>query len=295
MKGPRSHPVLQGNIYWNEDQFPLHVNREKEAFSLPLHCHDFVEINFVAEGRGMHYIAEDSLEVKRGDLFIIPTGTAHVYRPLTERIGNELIVYNCLFAPELIERLRIAFPAQDEVFSQTTGGEKGYASFSDRNDEYRTLMQSLYREHVLRLPGTEAALLSLLMQLLISMHRNDKGGEESLSLRQLSPVFEHIAVHYQEPIALRTLAGLVSLSIPYLQRLFKRATGQTIVEYIQNLRIEKSCELLRHTEFQVQEIAYLSGYRDMKFFHRLFKKKTGTSPHQYRQTVLIHPLNNLYP
>ncbi|QNK56352.1 AraC family transcriptional regulator [Paenibacillus sp. PAMC21692] len=295
MKEPRSHPVLQGNIYWNEDQFPLHVNREKEAFSLPLHCHDFVEINFVAEGRGMHYIAEDSLEVKRGDLFIIPTGTAHVYRPLTERNGNELIVYNCLFAPELIERLGIAFPAQDEVFSQTTRGERGYASFSDRNDEYRTLMQSLYREHVLRLPGTEAALLSLLMQLLISMHRNDKGGEESLSLRQLSPVFEHIAVHYQEPIALRTLAGLVSLSIPYLQRLFKRATGQTIVEYIQNLRIEKSCELLRHTEFQVQEIAYLSGYKDMKFFHRLFKKKTGTSPHQYRQSVLNQTLNNLYP
>ncbi|WP_337101448.1 AraC family transcriptional regulator [Paenibacillus sp. YIM B09110] len=285
----RSHYVLQGIHYWNDGQFPLHVNREKEAFTLPLHCHDFIEINFVAEGRGMHYIGEDSLEVKRGDLFVIPTGTPHVYRPLTGQSGNELIVHNCLFMPELLDRLREAFPAPEGIFSLSGREKQGYAVFHDRNDEYRMLIRSLYREYVLRLPGTEAAQLSLLLQLLLAMHRNEQRGEESRTFRQLSPVFEHIAVHYEETIQLRTLAGLVSLSIPYLQRLFKRATGQTIVEYIQNLRIEKSCELLRHTELQVQEIAFLSGYSDMKFFHSLFKKKTGTSPYRYRQADPSRP------
>jgi AraC family L-rhamnose operon transcriptional activator RhaR len=64
--------------------------------------------------------------------------------------------------------------------------------------------------------------------------------------------------------------------------MLKRATGQSFTEYMQNLRIRKSCELLRRTTLPVKEIAARSGYRDLKFFHELFRKKTGRTPLEYR-------------
>ena len=277
--------TLHGTDYWTLD-LPMFLTREREDFYLPMHCHDFIEINYVAEGEGMHYIGNDRMDVKRGDLFVIPVGTRHVYRPLSHREERKLIVYNCLFAQEVATRLQAALPLPVQAFAPLDRAHGAYATFAERGDEFRMLMQNMYQEYKFQQPGAEAALLSLLAQLLLTMYRSSASGSAAVSHRELAPVLEYIAVHFRETIALQTLTGLVSLSPSYLQRLFKRATGQTITEYIQHLRIEKSCELLRHTELSVQEIAYFIGYKDLKFFHRLFKIKAGVSPGQYRKSVV---------
>lgn len=73
-----------------------------------------------------------------------------------------------------------------------------------------------------------------------------------------------------------------------LKRRFKIATGSTLIEYLQNLRIEKAKHQLEATEKSVENICFEVGYEDVSFFRRLFKRLTGITPSQYRR--MFQPL-----
>ncbi|MFO7188205.1 MAG: helix-turn-helix transcriptional regulator [Pseudomonadota bacterium] len=68
-----------------------------------------------------------------------------------------------------------------------------------------------------------------------------------------------------------------------LKRRFKTATGTTLIEYLQNLRVEEAKKLLETTELPAEEISAQVGYEDGSFFRRLFKRSTGLTPGQYRR------------
>jgi AraC-like DNA-binding protein len=68
-----------------------------------------------------------------------------------------------------------------------------------------------------------------------------------------------------------------------LKRRFKAATGSTLIERIQYLRIEAAKRLLEEGSLPVDEISYAAGYEDPSFFRRLFKRTVGLSPSQYRR------------
>lgn len=91
-------------------------------------------------------------------------------------------------------------------------------------------------------------------------------------------IWENIDKH----ISLNQLAAMVYLNPTYLSRVFKNNTGQTIVEYITFVRIEKSSQLLRETNLKVQEIAVAIGIDSAIYFGRVYKKETGMTPQEYR-------------
>lgn len=69
----------------------------------------------------------------------------------------------------------------------------------------------------------------------------------------------------------------------YFSTLFKKETGQNFMDYLTELRISKAKELLCGEELSVQDVAEQVGYRDLKYFSRLFKKLTGVSPSDYKK------------
>ncbi|MFC4597164.1 AraC family transcriptional regulator [Cohnella hongkongensis] len=274
--------MLEGKLYWTPE-FPIAATRERERFSLPIHIHDFVEIQFVAEGKGFHYIGNERLYAEKGDFFIIPIGTRHVYRPASEAPKDELIVYNCLFDPSVPERLTRAYPLPAPALELLSGGEKPYRRFKDAANEGKACMEAIYREYRARLPGYEAVLYARLAELLVLLHRLESAAASSASAgSRLAAALEYLERNCERPITLEEAAALLPVSASYMQRMLKRATGQSFTEYMQNLRIRKSCELLRRTALPVKEVAARSGYRDLKFFYELFRKKTGRTPREYR-------------
>ena len=88
---------------------------------------------------------------------------------------------------------------------------------------------------------------------------------------------------YWEDISINALAEQVYISPSYLCLLFKQETGSTIKEYLTKIRIEKAADLLDQTDRKVIDICYDVGYRDTKYFSRLFRKQIGTSPAEYRK------------
>ena len=71
-------------------------------------------------------------------------------------------------------------------------------------------------------------------------------------------------------------------SIPYISRKFKKETELTFLEYLQKVRIRKSCELLIGSEMLIPEVANQVGYDDIKYFHQIFHKIVGMTPGEYR-------------
>ncbi len=103
--------------------------------------------------------------------------------------------------------------------------------------------------------------------------------EEKASRR----VIAYIDAHYQEEIFLDRLAEEFNFSTKYLSALIKNETGQSFSTYVTELRLNRAMDLLLHTDLGIKEIAASVGYEDQRYFHRIFKKKTGKTPSQYRK------------
>ena len=96
----------------------------------------------------------------------------------------------------------------------------------------------------------------------------------------------YIQRNYQKNITQELLSSYFYINRSYLSTLFKERTGEKFVDYLNTVRIEKSKDLLRHTNLKMYQIAKNVGYDNVKYFFRIFKKKTGMTPESYRSRCL---------
>ncbi|MFT3655157.1 Bifunctional transcriptional activator/DNA repair enzyme AdaA [Bacillus sp. B01(2024)] len=101
----------------------------------------------------------------------------------------------------------------------------------------------------------------------------------------VAQITEYIDGHYHEPLPLSVLADMCHGSPYHLQRTFKKIKGTSPIEYIQKKRLAKAGDLLMHTDKTVMEIALTVGFPNTAHFATLFKKRTGSSPTEYRKTA----------
>lgn len=92
-----------------------------------------------------------------------------------------------------------------------------------------------------------------------------------------------LADHFRETAVIRQLVRIANIPERTLKRRFKTATDTTLIDYLQNLRVEESKRLLESGELPVEAISPAVGYEDASFFRRLFKRRTGLTPVQYRR------------
>lgn len=100
------------------------------------------------------------------------------------------------------------------------------------------------------------------------------------------PIFlakQYMQAHLHEELTLQSVAQAVHLSRTQFIVLFRRQTGQSFVECLTALRLEWACQLLRETGWTVPYICTFIGFRAPAYFYRLFRRKIGMTPRQYRQ------------
>lgn len=99
-------------------------------------------------------------------------------------------------------------------------------------------------------------------------------------------VKRYIAEHYQEEISLSTAAEKVNISPVYLSRLFKKEEGINFIDYLNQYRLEAAKRLLRDMRYNVLEVADLTGFKNTRYFSKIFKKNIGLTPSEYRKRQL---------
>lgn len=107
------------------------------------------------------------------------------------------------------------------------------------------------------------------------------------SIYAVEDVVEKIQIYmqrnYQKNLTQEFLSCLFYMNRSYLSTLFKNKTGKKFVDYLNDIRIEKAKELLRQSDRKMYQIAKSVGYDNVKYFFRIFKKKEGVTPEQYRE------------
>ncbi len=108
------------------------------------------------------------------------------------------------------------------------------------------------------------------------------------TMRHYSPTIQKalicIDADLSGPISLHSLADTLNISSSYLSTLFKKETGQTLTDYINTKRMDFAKHLLKTTRLQIQTVAQHCGIMDVQYFSKVFKRSTGLSPKQYRDS-----------
>ncbi|SDR78036.1 AraC-type DNA-binding protein [Paenibacillaceae bacterium GAS479] len=291
--------VTPASLFFHPE-LPYHINRVSESFHLHLHRHEFAEISLVMEGKGTHYIGNCSIDVSPGDLFLLPIGTEHVFRPRSIKGAEPLVISNFIFLPELAAAALAGFPGIQRLERASRGlnmlpsdCEPNWAKLKDTRGAYRGLFEMCYelqhRQDEYAEPMLHALFVQLLAEIdrgLVEAERSD-GEPEFLATAQhgenkLEKLLKRLKQDPAEAAHAEKLASEIGWSVRHFHRKFKEATGKTLGNYVQDSRIELACRLLRNGD-SVQLTAEKCGYSDRGFFTRIFTRHMGLTPREYRK------------
>jgi two-component system response regulator YesN len=103
---------------------------------------------------------------------------------------------------------------------------------------------------------------------------------------EINRILEYCRQHYNRNISLKAMATMVRMEEHYLSRLFRQKTNDSLINYVQTLRLDKAKELLAHTNQPVAEIGRSVGFPNENYFAKTFRKHFGQTPSQYRKEQL---------
>jgi len=251
------------------------------------HVHEFFEFVYVLEGHAKHYINGVECNLSAGDYFIIDYNNSHSYSD-----GENFTIINCLFIPELIDETFKNVSDFNDLINRLllkinrlkTTENPANQIYRDTDGRIKKIFESMYNEYSKKEIGCLEILKCLLKELIIFIIR------QSESVSRISPfteaIIQIIDERYSEHLTLGKICEEAHYSLPYTSGKFKAETGMTFTEYLQKKRIAESCRLLTESEMSVIDIADSVGYANIKFFNKVFKETTRTTPREYRKQML---------
>lgn len=283
---------------------PIFIRKYREdSVTRFQHTHDSIQVNYILHGSLQHHINNSTYDLVKGDIFIIPPFVPHC---LSEKPGCAFEVIELEFMPDFIfgkhvtpDKIETIFDfAYIEPFLVSEGDVRPRLNLSgEAQADVEALFSRLLDEYQRRDSSFLLAMKALILWLLVYVGRcfqNDVRDTESRQLfdrhrAAIRSAIDYINENFVEEISIEKASQVAMLSQSYFSYLFKSMTGKTFVEYLNELRIQKAMDLLKHTEMRVIDIALDSGFHNVNHFNRTFKAQTGISPIQYRSANQDEP------
>lgn len=264
------------------------ADRRKKEFTYPIHNHEVFELNFVEHASGVRRIVGDSSEViDNYDLVLITSpDLEHVWEQnacKSEEIREVTIQFDMDFSDEGFMG-RNPFNSMRKMLNEARKGlcfplsaiMKVYSlidTLSTIKDGFYAVQQFLTILYELsRCEGART----------LATSSYAKVDVESDSRRVLK-VKNYINKNYMEEIRLNTLADLAGMSSSAFSRFFKLHTGKNLSDYIIEIRLGFASRALVDTSRSISEISFDCGFNNLSNFNRIFKKKKGCSPSEFRE------------
>jgi AraC-like DNA-binding protein len=230
------------------------------------------QLIYIIQGKGVFISTEQKkVEIEAGNLFILFPNEWHNYRPNKNTGWTE---YWIGFKGEIIDNY-----CRNKFFSK----QKPVLNIGIRN-EIVQLYKNAIEISQKQKSGFQQMLAGITNQLLGYAYSLDKETqfEEKEVVNQINRAKIIINENYRSRISPKEIASELNMSYSWFRSLFKEYTGFAPVQYILELRIQKSKELLTNTMMPIKEIAYLNGFEGSEYFCTLFKKRAKMTPLDYR-------------
>jgi AraC-like DNA-binding protein/quercetin dioxygenase-like cupin family protein len=257
--------------------------------SVAAHSHLFFELTYILRGSVEHTVDGKVNRLSAGDYFLVDYGSVHAYRTAK---GESFENLDCLFLPELLDPSLKGRESLSELFEhyllnfnlQVLSQNPAQMVFHDEDGSILKLLRCIGREEEGRAAGyTEMIRCYLIEILLLTLRRLENATAASGAQKVSSYLCAWVSKHYMDEVSVTELAAQMNYSVPYVSRRFKEEMGMTFVRYLQDYRVKQAARLLLAGKTPVSQVAEQVGYRDVKFFSRVFKTYTGHSPAAFRR------------
>ncbi|MCE5185610.1 MAG: AraC family transcriptional regulator [Planctomycetaceae bacterium] len=248
------------------------------------HVHDFYHIVLYTKGQGWYSKKGRFLPAEPGTCVLVHPGQRHEF--VTRR---QTAVYSELtfsYETDTQQTLKLPFAKLLSLYSgmDTTLFEDSILSAENRQSLSNLMVQAVDYLNSSRpssgyyVHRTLAHILDFLME-----YCTQKPLDPPIVDDRFSRIRLWLEEHYLEPVTMNQLAQMAGVTKSYFFRAFKKAFGMPPLAYQQMLRIEAAKTLLRATSLSCGEVAFRAGFTDVLFFHRIFKRNTGSTPKQFRR------------
>lgn len=264
------------------------ADRSKTEFTYPLHQHVEYELNFVEQAAGVERILGDSSEVIGDyDLVLLTSkDLEHVWKQNQCKSENirEITIQ---FSPELFFESFLQKNQFESIRQMLDKAKRGLSFPMPAILRIYPHLDSLSNEK-----GFYAVIKFLTILYELSLFTDEAKVLSSTSFakvqvlsdsRRIQRVQHYIEEHYLENIRLQTLSDLVGMTPTSFSRFFKVHTSRNLSDYIIDIRIGHATRLLVDSSRSISEICYDSGFNNVSNFNRIFKRKKGCSPKDFRE------------
>lgn len=265
---------------------------EYDYFYNPLHFHPEYELTLILKGFGQRQVGDSIENFGTGDLVLIGSELPHVWK------CDEVFMSHK--SPYKVQAVVIKFLRDFPGSSFFQRPEMAMirklleeVSLSGLKLEGRLKQQ--VENIILQLPRLNDSdrFINLLFILNIISQSDEYRvlashtyrSEKVENIHRINIVLDYIMEHFNEELSLETIASRINMNRNAFCRFFKKGTRKNLFTVINEVRIRKACQHLIETDMNILQICFACGFNNISNFNRVFKRLTGTSPLQYRQSI----------
>lgn len=253
------------------------------AFELLWHYHPEYELTYILRGKGKRLVGDEYQRFEEGDFVLLPPLLPHTW--ISDQPGDGPCSAIVIQFPEAFAAQLLEFPELKSLEKLFAKAGRGLHFSIPKTGEILSLLQKMPE-------ANEVARFGQLLQVLqkLSLRKSTpiasvsykpvKGNENQ---HRISKVFQYVQQSFADEISLDKAAGLLHLSESAFCKFFKRTSGKTFSDYVNEIRIGHACQLLLETDQSIRDIAAASGFESMTYFNRIFLRKKKMTPGAFRQ------------
>lgn len=262
------------------------VCKQKRLKECVYHDHEFSQISVILSGKGKYLIDDKLYDVEAGDvLFFDPKVRHHnVVTNPREPIVEFFAGFSDIHFTNMDENT-IDFGTYPKIMHMTP----------KMNREVTKVCYEMIAEQESGQPGKEFMVKAYMIQLLVQLVRNLEKKEQYPQVQELESynrsyavkrIINYLTENYDQRISLEQIAHNMYLSPVYISKIFKEETGESPINYLIKIRLERAKEFLQvNNNESIKWIAKQVGYDDVYHFSKLFKKYYGISPLYYKKNI----------
>jgi len=271
-----------------EDCFVIR-SRVKSEFNYPVHVHPEFELNYIENAPGAQRLIGDSLE-EIGDYELCLIGNENLEHAWMNGScdSKDIFEITIQFHKDLFFESMLSKRQFHSVAIMFENAKKGIVYSRETILKVRDLLHKLCKNE----EGFHSVIDLLNILQTLSEDKNSRilatstfaNRDDSSDSRRIQKVIDYLHENYQKEIHLADVAGHVNMSEVSFSRFMKKRTGKNYIEYLNDLRLGIASRHLIDTTKTVAEISYECGFNNLSNFNRIFKKRKGVTPKEFRES-----------
>jgi len=282
-----SRLILDSKKFLKQDQL-IFIRTHTRFIHFPKHTHNYVEVIYMCSGQTHHMVNGDEVILKQGELLFLNQNAVQEVYPANETdIAVNFIILPAFFDEGLKMMSNENNRLRDFMIGSLRSEEDGITYLHFKVAEIlpiQNLVENLIWNLVNDVPkqrNINQVTMGLLILQLLNYTEQTIVGKNNFEQELMLSVLYYIETQYKDG-SLTKLSIQLNYNIYWLSRMIKKMSGMTYSELVKIKRLEQASYLLENTALTISDIGQSIGYDNLSYFYRIFKKKYGMSPRQYR-------------